>query len=144
MRVNAENTRRAGARLQTLSTRKPGDGVPLALRRRFAHFRDTNAARIRVPDDLRQAVLSALGEGVSMLAVRRDLELTAKQVESWRRYVATTPVEVEPVVETEKARVFAVADRRAVGECATASGDSGEALELRLGAWSVVIRSTCP
>jgi transposase-like protein len=108
--------------------------VPADLRRRFADFRRANAARTRVPDDLRLAVLQAFDQGASMTALRRELGMTAEQVENWRRHAAGVPLDGESAPGRSGARVFDVADRSV----------TGEALELRLGGWSVVIRSTCP
>jgi hypothetical protein len=145
MRADTRQSPHAATASQISPTRRQVvDVVPADLHRRFADFRRTSALRTRVPEDLRQAVLDALGQGISMLAVRRDLGLTAKQVESWGGYLATSPVEVEPEVRIEAARVFEVADEPVVGERAAAPGAAGEALELRLGAWSIVIRSTHP
>ncbi|MBN1608594.1 MAG: hypothetical protein JW940_18335 [Polyangiaceae bacterium] len=114
------------------------DEVPADLQRRFASFRRSNASRTRVPASLRKAVLDALGQGCSMLAVRRELGLTVKQIGSWQREARRAPVETEPVTGIESPRVFAVGERRATG------GDADGALELRLGAWSLIIRHTCP
>jgi transposase-like protein len=117
--------------------------VPADLRRRFTDFRRANVPRTRVPDDLRVAVLRTFDQGVSMTALRRELDLTAKQVENWRRYAPTGYLEGEPAAGRGGARVFDIADRSAVGEpaAASAAGAAGEALEIRLGAWSVVIHS---
>jgi hypothetical protein len=120
-----------------------GDEVPADLCRRFADFRRTSKARTRVPNDLRHAVLDALDQGVSMLAVRRDLGLTAEQVAGWPRCALGGPVEIEGESGIEDSRVFTVADGPAVEKPGPTRSDADEALELRLGAWSIVVRRSC-
>lgn len=120
-----------------------GDEVPADLCRRFADFRRTSKPRTRVPTDLRHAVLDALDQGVSMLAVRRDLGLTAKQVAGWPRCALAAPVEIEGDSGTEDSRVFTVADGAAVDKPCSTRSDADEALELRLGDWSIVVRRSC-
>ena len=123
--------------------RREGGGVPADLRRRFVRFRQASAPRTRIPDDLRQAVLLALGQGVSMAALR-EVGLTPQQVEYWRRSAVARPVQVEPAKGREGARVFEIADTPRVDERAAVWAAAGDALELRLGAWLIVIRSTRP
>jgi hypothetical protein len=81
-----------------------------------------------------------------MTTLRRDLDLTAKQLEDWRRDTPGGPLGAGPSAGIRSARVFELADR-SVAEgrpaAATMSG-AGDALELRLGAWAVVIRSAHP
>ena len=117
------------------------------LRREFAHFRETNAPRTRIPDSLRERVLRALGAGVAMSSLQRELGVTSKQVAGWRRGILVPGVVDEtPAKETSRAetgaRVFEVVEPALASQPAGAPADMSEALELRLGAWSVVIRST--
>lgn len=79
-----------------------------------------------------------------MLAARRALGLTAKQIASWRQGGRRPAVEVARAAGIGDRRIFAVADRPCVEESASRCRDVGEALELRLGAWSVVVRQTFP
>jgi transposase-like protein len=142
MRVDRRQSPQAAPEAPRRSGRG-GGSVPADLRRRFIEFRRANAPMTRVPDDLRVAVLRAFDQGASMTSLRRELDLTVKQVENWRRYAPAGFLEGGPATGRGGARIFDVADGSAVGEHASASGDVGEALELRLGAWSVVIRGTC-
>jgi transposase-like protein len=118
--------------------------VPADLRRRFADFRRASAPRTRVPNDLRRAVLLAVDQGAEMTALRCELGVTAKQVEDWRRGASCAALDGESSSGCDGARVFDVADRPVVDERVGMASNGCEALELRLGTWSVVIRSTCP
>jgi len=111
---------------------RPGPAYRLVtLRRRFERFREQSAPRTRVPQTLRQAVLEAVDQGVSMQALRRELGVTDKQVQSWRRRARTAATTVAG--RPSEARVFEVIDP-------VLSAEPTEALELRLGGWSLVIR----
>jgi transposase-like protein len=109
------------------------------LRKRFRSFRALRGARKRVPLELRRAVLDALAEGVSSRALRRELGITPMQLSAWRRSDAAT-AQSAPTVKVPRARVFEVTDP-AQGESHGAQPGGGDALELRLGGWSLVIRA---
>lgn len=118
-----------------------GAGVPVDLRQRFARFRRANTARSRIPEDLRQAVLLAIRQGVAISALQRELGVTAKQVDVWRQSANGTALADAPSSTLERARVFELAERPDGDEHAGGQrGDAGEMLELRLGAWSVTVR----
>ena len=141
--MTARTGRRAGTkRTEPRASRSGGREVPEALLRRFQHFRQQSTTGTHVPQTLRRAVLDAVDRGVSMQALRRELGVTSKQVQNWRRRdSATAKAAGRPPIP----RVFEVTDAPSSAEPAAAheGGDSAaasEALELRLGGWSLVIR----
>ena len=145
--MKASTGRRAGAKRTGPQTRGPrpqsgGREVPDALLRRFQLFRQQSTTGTQVPQTLRRAVLEAVDQGVSMQALRRELGVTSKQVQNWRRRdSATAKAAGRPPIP----RVVEVTDAPSSAEPAAAheGGDSAaarEALELRLGGWSLVIR----
>lgn len=109
------------------------------LRKRFRSFRALRGERKRVPLELRRAVLDALAEGVSSRALCRELGITPMQLSAWRRSDAST-AQSAATVKVPRARVFEVTDP-ARGESHGALPGGGDALELRLGGWSLVIRA---
>lgn len=144
-RGKTPEARAAGA--QAGRARSEGDEVPEVLRRRFEHFREQSAPRTRVPQTLRRAVLEAVEQGVSMQALRRELGLTHTQMRSWQREVSRPAKEVSVANGVPRVRAFEVVEPPVSGESAMAddrvsSVVAGEALELRLGGWSLVIRAT--
>lgn len=104
-------------------------GVPAELTRQFAEFRRLHGHGRRVPPGLRAAVLRALDQGVSRGSLRSALGLGGKQLDAWQRG-ASGGAERGGV-----ARVFEVTD-------AVETGEPVGGLELRLGDFSIVIRST--
>ncbi|MDH5671953.1 MAG: hypothetical protein OEZ06_07360 [Myxococcales bacterium] len=120
--------------------------MPEALLRRFQHFRQQSTTGTQVPQTLRRAVLDAVDRGVSMQALRRELGVTSKQVQSWRQRDSAAAKAVAPAAgRLPSPRVFEVADPPLSAEPAVAheggsSAAASEALELRLGGWSLVIR----
>lgn len=119
-------------------------GFPVGLRKRFSQFRRENVGGTRIPDELRQAVLEALEGGASISTLRRELGLTASQVADWKRHRPATPAKPVPPAPVQPARVFGLTQASCNGEQASVPGGGPESLELRLGAWSIVIRPSCP
>jgi len=145
--MTARTGRRAGTkRTEPRASRSGGREVPEALLRRFQHFRQQSTTGTHVPQTLRRAVLDAVDRGVSMQALRRELGVTSKQVQSWQRRESVAAKAVAKAAgRPPEARVFEVTDApstaepAAAHECGSAAAAS-EALELRLGGWSLVIR----
>lgn len=103
-----------------------GPDVPAELAEQFAKFRRTHALGTRVPDKLRAAVCHALEQGVGREALRRALGLGGNQLDTWQR---------RPAVSKGAARIFEV-------EGAAGPIEQGGTLELRVGDFAIVIRST--
>jgi hypothetical protein len=78
-----------------------------------------------------------------MPALRRELGLTAKQVADWLCHRPVPSPDVAVSAPPSPARVFAVTDVPSGSEQSAAPSAAPEALELRLGTWSIVIRSSC-
>ena len=95
------------------------------LGRRFARFRGAHRDGARIPPELRAAVMAALEQGARQGEVLRVCKLSWSQVRSWKGGGPGGAV-----------RVFAVED---AGETPAALGE-GDALQLRLGPWSVSVR----
>jgi len=81
-----------------------------------------------------------------MTALRRELDLTATQIEDWRRVAPGGHLGAARTTEHDNVRIFEVDDRPVPYELPAISNAGGatDALELRLGAWSVVIRPVHP
>ena len=95
------------------------------LGQRFARFRGAHCDGARIPPELRAAVMAALEQGAKQGEVLRVCKLSWSQVRSWKGGGPGGAV-----------RVFAVED---AGEAPAAVGE-GDALQLRLGPWSVSVR----
>ena len=104
-------------------------GVPAELARQFAQFRRQHGRGSRVPPELRAAVLRALDQGVGRECLRRALGLGGQQLDTWQRGAAAG------AEHGGFARIFEVTD-------AAEAGEPGGSLELRLGDFSIVIRTT--
>ena len=103
----------------------------------FEQFRRANEPRTRIPDELRQAAVEALEQGVSMATLRLVCGLSAKQVADWQM-PAIAPSGERPC---EPARVFEIGADAGAGEAASVGGAGlNDALELRLGNWAITIR----
>lgn len=118
-------------------------GLPSALRDSFAEFRRAHSPGTRIPDDLRQSVLEALDRGASISAMRRELGLTSSQLVDWTRHRHALSNEVLPSGPIPPARVFGLQETATDSEQSGTPESRCESLELRLGCWSVVIRSSC-
>lgn len=107
------------------------------LEERFAAYRRNSRRFTRVPGELRAAVMAALRQGVRPSRLRRVCGVSARQVELWRLAAGASSSESE----IQRARVFSVIDAApppARPPQATLSGS--DALELRLGPWSISVR----
>jgi hypothetical protein len=110
------------------------DAILAELAERFAAFRRTNQRFTRVPRDLRAAVASAMRSGVAPAQLRRTCGLSTSQLERWRdKPSAGAPSQVEK----ECARIFSVVDDVPPQAGNTTDATADEALELRIGPWSV-------
>jgi hypothetical protein len=107
------------------------------LRRDFARFRRTHPLRTRIPDPLRRSALAALQAGEMEAEVRRACGVTSDQLAQWAKpQHARAP---QHPVQAPPPRVFSVVD-----DAATAPEGrevEPDALELRLGGWSISVRS---
>ena len=136
--------RAAGASGSLGRERRGGAEVPAELWFRFMKFRYTSAAGTRIPEELRQAVINAIDGGVPMEALVREFGIKASQVRDWRRRGADGALDGGKTAAGAEVRIFEVANERTTREVGSvnglALGADGEALELRLGGWSVTIR----
>jgi hypothetical protein len=107
------------------------------LRRRFEAFRSTNPPATRIPVTLRKAVLTLLEEGVTRTAVENSCGVSFTQMDQWLELYGPQP-RSRNAVQSPRARVFSVVD--ADWPLAEPSVPPMQALELRLGDWSVTVR----
>ena len=110
---------------------------------RFARFRREQARGARVPEELRAAVVAALGQGVAPSELQRACGVTWSQVMTWQ---ARRPGDrrASGSAEPTKVRVFSVVDEPGEdpAEAPESMGERG--LELRLGPWTVSVRLAGP
>lgn len=112
------------------------------LERRFAEFRRGHPRGARVPVDLKEATLAVLAKGVAAGAISRACGVSWSQLMAWKgarrsapRGRASRGAKSRPDV-----RVFSVVDEPIDRGASVMSADN--ALELRLGPWSIRVRLT--
>lgn len=110
------------------------------LGRRFAEFRDKHPGGVRIPRELRAAVMAAVEQGAGMGELLRVCKLSWSQVRSWQR--SGREASAEQVEES--VRIFSVEDETRVSGGVAADSGQGQELELRLGPWSVSVRLAEP
>jgi hypothetical protein len=113
------------------------------LESRFARFRRTQPRGARVPEELRAAVVAAVGQGVRPGELQRACGVTWSQVVAWQARRAGDQGTSGSAGPT-KVRVFSVVDepREDRPEPPESMGERG--LELRLGSWTVSVRLAGP
>jgi hypothetical protein len=105
-----------------------------------------------VPSELRVAVLTAIARGVTPGLVRRACGLSGHQLKRWGKGSAArvaTPAlapTLSPALATEvrPARIFSVTTEATARSPKPAAQPLTDALELRLGPWSVCVRLATP
>lgn len=108
------------------------------LRQRFAAFRRENRRFTRVPDELRVAAVAAQREGVRPTTLRRVCGVSTSQLASWK---ANQPGSDVAAAEVQSARAFRVIDdAQARGAGGAAAVIDDEALEVRVGPWSIRVQ----
>jgi len=109
------------------------------LKGRFARFRREQPRGARVPQELRAAVVAALGQGVAPSELQRACGVTWSQVMTWQ---ARRPGDRRGSVSAEptKVRVFSVVDEPRDDPAEAPESMGGGGLELRLGPWTVSVR----
>lgn len=112
------------------------------LEQRFAQFRREHPRGARVPDDLRAAALIAHVKGVSAGAIHRTCGVSWGQLMAWKGARRSAPARrVTPAEKlTPDVRVFSVVDEPV--DRGTLEASTSNALELRLGPWTVSVRLT--
>jgi hypothetical protein len=110
---------------------------------RFARFRREQPRGARVPEELRAAVVAALGQGVAPSELQRACGVTWTQVMTWQ---ARHPGDrgTSRSAGPSKVRVFSVVDEPRVDPPQPSESTGGGGLELRLGPWTVSVRLAGP
>ena len=117
-----------------------GSAVALAeLGKRFACFRRKQPRGARVPEDLRAAVMAAVGQGVRPVELQRACGVTWNQVMTWQARSMGGQGKCGSAGPT-KVRVFSVVDEPGVDPSQPPESTGGGELELRLGPWTVSVR----
>lgn len=125
------------ARRSGTAPRQPAT-VLADLAERFARFRQGHARGARVPAELREAALAALGTGVAPGDLYRACGVSWSQVAAWKAS-AHAPPRTRSGGEVANVRVLSVVDDQPLaGRAATARAE--HELELRLGPWSISVR----
>ena len=111
---------------------------------RLAQFRAENPPRTRVPTDLRAAAVAALSRGVTSSDLFRRCGVSWSQLKAWK----SKSKSVRPKTRTrdpspDEVRVFSVVDEEPVVPH-VAPVPAEQALELRLGRWSVRVQLAEP
>jgi hypothetical protein len=134
-----QSRRRGGA--SSSETSSP----PLAeLERRFAQFRRDHPRGTRVSVDLKEAALAVMATGVAAGAISRTCGVSWSQLMAWKgaRRSAPSARARRGTKPAPDVRVFSVVDEPVDREAPALSTDN--ALELRLGPWSISVRLTEP
>ena len=106
---------------------------------RFAAFRRTHRRFARIPRDLRAEVVAALRQGTSPSRLCTTCRVSTSQLALWRRAAGAG---APSAAGGSGARIFSVVEAApalAPGSMGVVSAAS-DALELRLGPWSVSVR----
>ena len=106
---------------------------------RFARFRREQPRGARVPEELRAAVVAALGQGVAPSELHRACGVSWTQVITWQ---ARHPGErgTSRSAGASQVRVFSVVDEPRDDPAEAPEWMGGRGLELRLGPWTVSVR----
>jgi len=109
------------------------------LSRSYATFRRENPPRMRIPEELREAALEAIGNGIPERAVREACRISPEQLNRWReiQWMRSRG----KAGEKAKARVFKVSDDP-VEKKSVHSRKEGpsEPVHLRIGGWEISFR----
>ena len=113
------------------------------LESRFAQFRRAQPRGARVPEELRAAVLAALGQGVKPGELQRACGVTRSQLMTWQARGAGAQGASGSAGPT-RVRVFSVVDKPQVELPRPPESPEEGVLELRLGSWTVSVRLAGP
>jgi hypothetical protein len=137
-RERKRGRRRSGGRRRSAEGRSSASGLA-ELAGRFARFRREQPRGARVPEELRAAVVAALGEGVAPSELQRACGVTWTQVMTWQ---ARHPGErkASRSAGPSQVRVFSVVDEPREDPAGVPESMGERGLELRLGPWTVSVR----
>ena len=107
------------------------------LRQRFAQFRREHLPGTRIPQELRDAALQALGSGTPKREVLRACRISPSQFELWRQRQRACTQGLE--LNGHNARVFPVVDEVPGVAVGRASDHESRDLQLRIGGWAICI-----
>jgi hypothetical protein len=107
------------------------------LRQLFGAFRRENRRFTRVPGELRAVAMAALREGVTPTSLRRVCGISTGQLASWQ---SSRPTAEAAAAEAQPARAFQVIDDAQARGAGCSPRRADEALELRVGPWSIRVR----
>jgi len=108
------------------------------LRRSFTEFRRGHRRRTRIPQELRDAALTALHSGTSALEVRRACRISAGQLDRW---LACQPAWAQRLASDEaEPRVFPVVDDVPCNVVEGTVEHEAAQLHLRVGRWEISVR----
>lgn len=130
--------KRSGGRRRSAEGSLSASGLA-ELAGRFARFRREQPRGARVPEELRAAVVAALGQGVAPSELQRACGVTWSQVMTWQ---ARRPGDrrASASAEPTEVRVFSVVDEPREDPAEAPESMGGRGLELRFGPWTVSVR----
>ena len=108
------------------------------LAKRFAAFRRSSPRFARVPRELRESVVAAIRLGVPPGLLRRACGVSSSQLDLWQAGAQLGTARTGR--ETPRVRTFSVIGRDSPPPSAPMGAANGEALELRIGPWSISVR----
>lgn len=122
------------------------DGAPDELEQlswSYAVFRREHQPRMRIPEELREAALEAIGNGIPEKSIREACRISPEQLNRWREIqrLGSRGKGGRKGGKKAKARVFKVAD--APEEKTAVNGHKelpSEAVHLRIGDWEISLR----
>ena len=111
---------------------------------RFAQFRGEHPRGARVPVDLKEAALSVLAKGVAAGEISWTCGVSWSQLMAWKGARRSAPAQraSRGAKSPPDVRVFSVIDEPVDRGAPAMAADN--ALELRLGPWSICVRLTDP
>ena len=122
---------------------KAGDGNDAGdleqLSRKFSEFRGKHQRPMRIPEDLQEAALEAIGKGIPEKSVREACRISSGQLNRWREIHWVRGRKKGG--QKAKARVFEVVDAPLEKEEPNSQKEpASEPVHLRIGGWEIFIR----
>jgi hypothetical protein len=113
------------------------------LSRSYAAFRREHQPRMRIPEELREATLEAIGNGIPEKSVREACRISPEQLNRWReiQWLRSRGKDGRRAGKKAKARVFKVSDTPVEEKAVNGRKElPSEAVHLRIGDWEISLR----
>lgn len=114
-----------------------GDLEQLSLK--FASFRRKHKPRMRIAEELREAVFETIGKGVPDKLVQEACRISSEQLNRWREIQRLRGR--GKAVKKAKPRVFKVVDTRVEKRAPNSQEEKPSApVQIRIGGWEICLR----